>query len=442
MFRGISSALAIFLVVAFVLAIHGEAYPQTAADTAQVASDTLTTPPDSLRSATGATSADQQSALRVFLDGGIAQDYVKEQIPFVNYVRDRKQAQVHLLTTSRGTGGLGTEYTILFTGLQEFAGINDTLTCITRDIDTTDQKRAEVVRVMKIGLLRYVSRTPQAKGIRVSYTGQAAPTELKDKWNYWVFGINGSAGLSGEESSENVSYAASISADRVTEDWKLAFGAATDYSETSYDIDGEEVLKTSRYSDFEAMVVKSLGNHFSAGLFGYASRSLYYNIDRSYEAGPALEYDVFPYSESTRRDFRFKYEIGYAFNRYNEETIYFKTEEDLYHQALSVSIDVQENWGTIYFSLAGSNYLHDFDLNRFTVGSSLYFRILEGWSVRLVGSYSAIHDQVTLPSRGATEEDILLRRRQLATQYNYSMSVGLSYRFGSKYANIVNPRFQ
>ena len=109
---------------------------------------------------------------------------------------------------------------------------------------------------------------------------------------------------------------------------------------------------------------------------------------------------------------------------------------------MSVSVDVQENWGTIYFSLMGSNYLHDFDLNRLTVTSSLYFRILEGWSVRVGGSYSAIHDQISLPRRGATEEDILLRRRQLATQYTYSMSVGLSYRFGSKYANIVNPRFQ
>jgi hypothetical protein len=294
---------------------------------------------------------------------------------------------------------------------------------------------------MKIGLLRYVSRTPQAKGIRVSYTGEAAPTEVSDRWNYWVFGINGSAGLSGEESSKNASYSASVSADRVTENWKLAFGAATDYSETSYDVDGEEVLQTSRYTKFEAMIVKSLGDHFSAGLFGDASRSLYYNIYRSYEAGPALEYDVFPYSESTRRDFRFTYEIAYAFNRYNEETIYYKTEENLFHQALSVSIDVQENWGTIYGSLAGSNYLHDFDLNRFTVASSLYFRIFEGWSVRIGGSYSAIHDQITLPSRGASEEDILLRRRQLATQYDYSMSVGLSYRFGSEYANIVNPRF-
>jgi hypothetical protein len=442
MIRGISSNLAILPVVAFVLAIYGQAYPQTTANTAQIRSDTLATTPDSLPSPTRNTSADQQRALRVFLDGGISQDYVKEQIPFVNYVRDRKQAQVHILTTSQGTGGFGTEYTILFTGLQEFAGINDTLTCVTRDIDTTDQKRAEVVRMMKIGLMRYVSRTPQASGINVSYSGETAPARMSDKWNYWVFGVNGSAGLSGEESSENVNYAASISADRVTEDWKLAFGAATDYSETSYDIEGEEVLQTSRYSELEAMVVKSLGNHFSAGLFGYASRSLYYNIDRLYEAGPALEYDVFPYSESTRRDFRFKYEIGYAFNRYNEETIYFKTEEDLYHQALSVSIDVQENWGTIFFSLAGSNYLHDFDLNRLTVASTFYFRILEGWSVRLGGSYSAIHDQVTLPRRGATEEDILLRRRQLATQYNYSMSVGLSYRFGSKYANIVNPRFQ
>jgi hypothetical protein len=40
-----------------------------------------------------------------------------------------------------------------------------------------------------------------------------------------------------------------------------------------------------------------------------------------------------------------------------------------------------------------------------------------------------------------TPEDILLQIRQLETQYDYYTSVGISYKFGSIYSNIVNPRF-
>ncbi len=38
-------------------------------------------------------------------------------------------------------------------------------------------------------------------------------------------------------------------------------------------------------------------------------------------------------------------------------------------------------------------------------------------------------------------EDILLQKKMLATNYNYRLSVGVSYTFGSIYSNIVNPRF-
>ncbi|UCE42062.1 MAG: hypothetical protein JSV17_03545 [Candidatus Aminicenantes bacterium] len=38
-------------------------------------------------------------------------------------------------------------------------------------------------------------------------------------------------------------------------------------------------------------------------------------------------------------------------------------------------------------------------------------------------------------------EEVLLRQKQLATGYTYSMSVGLSYTFGSLKSKVVNPRF-
>ncbi|NOZ55257.1 MAG: hypothetical protein GXO73_00510, partial [Calditrichaeota bacterium] len=56
-------------------------------------------------------------------------------------------------------------------------------------------------------------------------------------------------------------------------------------------------------------------------------------------------------------------------------------------------------------------------------------------------SISRIHDQLSLPKKGASREEVLLRRRMLATTYSYFVSFGVSYTFGSIYTNIVNPRF-
>ncbi|MFH1686770.1 MAG: hypothetical protein ABIE70_04525 [bacterium] len=41
----------------------------------------------------------------------------------------------------------------------------------------------------------------------------------------------------------------------------------------------------------------------------------------------------------------------------------------------------------------------------------------------------------------ASDEDVLLRRHELATSYDYYMSVGISYTFGSIYNDVVNARF-
>jgi len=68
-------------------------------------------------------------------------------------------------------------------------------------------------------------------------------------------------------------------------------------------------------------------------------------------------------------------------------------------------------------------------------------RLLRGLSVSLRGEYSRIHDQLNLPKGDASIDEILLRRKELATNYEYSFSVGLSYTFGSIFSNVVNPRF-
>ncbi len=68
-------------------------------------------------------------------------------------------------------------------------------------------------------------------------------------------------------------------------------------------------------------------------------------------------------------------------------------------------------------------------------------RLVRGLSVFMFGNVSRIRDQVFLPLEEASEEEILLGNVRLPTSFEYGMSVGLSYTFGSIYNNIVNPRF-
>ena len=68
-------------------------------------------------------------AVRVFLDCSYScdEDYTRREITFVDYVRDRTEADVHILVTTQDTGGGGTEFTIKFIGLGRFANVEQTL---------------------------------------------------------------------------------------------------------------------------------------------------------------------------------------------------------------------------------------------------------------------------------------------------------------------------
>jgi len=54
---------------------------------------------------------------------------------------------------------------------------------------------------------------------------------------------------------------------------------------------------------------------------------------------------------------------------------------------------------------------------------------------------SRIRDQLSIPARGATDEEVLLRLRRLESGYEYGASFSMTYTFGSIFSSIVNPRF-
>jgi len=386
----------------------------------------------------------QEKAVKVFLDATRRFDeYIKTEIPFVNYVRDRKQAQVYIMMTQARTGAGGNEYTIKLIGQQNFEGINDTLTYVSKQMDTEEMTRSDIVRVMKRGLMRYVEKTPLADYIRISYRMVTKPTDVVDKWDYWVFNLRFDPRISGESSKREYAFNASFSADRVTPDLKIGISANYYHETDKYDFnDGDEWDSyTTDSKDFKGLIVKSIGKHWSFGGFGSITTSTYRNNELTYEIAPALEFNVFPYDDYVRREFRFLYRLAYKNVRYEEITIYDKMKESLFYESLSASFELKERWGSLRSALVGSHYFHDFSKNKVDFSTNLNLRLFEGFSLDISGRFSMVRDQLSLPNEGATEEEVLLHRKEIATDYDYRFSIGFRYTFGSIYSNVVNPRF-
>jgi len=384
----------------------------------------------------------KQKAPKVFIDcENCDHDYIRTEIPFVNYVRDRKEADVHVLITTQPTGSGGTEYTLSFIGQGLFEGTNNVLVYASNTTDTDEEIRRGYVAVLKMGLVPYTARTPIRELLSVSFREKVKPTDVVDPWKFWVFSLSAGGDIEKQSQRSETTLELDVSANKITPDIKLQLGVWAQFDREDYEYQGKTITGRRESGSFSGLFAKSLGEHWSAGVFLNVDSSTYENLDFSLWATPALEYDLFPYSDSTRRQLRFMYRIGPEFARYREETLFGKMRETLFGQSLSATVEIKETWGTLEASLVGSHYFHDFQKNRLELATELSFRIFKGLDFNIDGSYERIRDQLSLPKGDATLEEILLQQKELRTEYDLNFSVSLSYTFGSIFSNVVNPRF-
>jgi len=384
----------------------------------------------------------KDKAPKVFLDcWRCDRDYIRKEITYVNFVRDRTDADIHILVTDENTGSGGNKYTLTFIGRNQFEDMEKTLTYSSNETETWDEIREGMLEVMKKGLFPFLMKTPIADLLTIQCKQDLEPTAVKDNWNFWVFNIRLSGELEEERSKRATQFNWDLSANRVTPEWKIQLGASGDYKEDNYDYEDYSIKSISKEKDLRGLFVKSLNEHWSIGSWIEASSSTYSNIEAHYMVAPALEYNFFPYSQSTRRQLRCLYRIGFHSVNYIERTIYDQTKENLFNESLTLTLEIREPWGSASTSLEGSHYFHDLSKNRFELRGFLSVRIFKGFSINLNGRYDRIHDQLSLPIGGASLDEILLQRKELATNYEYSIDIGFSYTFGSVYSNVVNPRF-
>ena len=372
--------------------------------------------------------------------------YMKEEFKFINYVRDKEVAQIHVFVTDIRTGSGGRTYNLDFIGKMEFEGKNDSLTYSSLPTETYDEIREGLKNTIVMGLMSYIARTPYSNSLRItvdnSENGHRPDPEQTgdDNWNYWIFEIDGGGEIEKESLQSEYSIRSGLEAQRVTDNWKTVGDFYYRYRNRTVTSDEEERNYIYREGAFYFDQVKSLGSHWSVGIAVDVRTSTYQNIDMLLGASLACEYSIFPYREVARREFTVSYHIGLDYQRYFEETVFLKMQEFLPIHDLRMGLRFNQPWGYARARISVSQYLHD--PSKFHIGmyGRLSWRIFKGLSVYLGGNYGIVRNQLYLPREEATLEEVLLRQKRIATEYEFEFSFGIGYTFGSIYNNVVNTR--
>lgn len=394
--------------------------------------------------------------LRVFLDACDCFDtFIRDEVTWVDFVRQRQDADLQVIGNAGQTGAGGIERTLRFVGEGRFAGVDFQLRAVSLPNESEDGQRRGVLSIMQIGLLNFAAREgmPQGVGLEVEAPGQTGAAEqVRDPWNFWVFEIGADGSLDAEETTSETTWELSAEADRVTRHWIINFRADIEAETETFDFEeddddegegGETQRAEFRRRERAArlFVAKSLGDHWSVGFDTEVESTTFGNVALSMQALPALEYNLFPYSEYATRQLRLEYAAGARHTRYNEITIYDQTRETRPRHEMSATLEQRQPWGSIESRLEWSQYLDDLSLSRLEFEGEVSLRLIRGLSLDVGGSASRIRDQIELPKRGATPSEVLLRVRELQSGYQVQLFAGFSYSFGSIFNNIVNPRF-
>ncbi len=373
-------------------------------------------------------------------------DYIRTELNFVNYVRDPELADVHVFVTDEQTGGGGREYQFSFIGRRRFEGTSYTLKHIMDRDATLTERRLAIIKMLKQGFASYIFQTPLGKNFSVEYIPDERRelVQAEDPWNYWVFqGYIGSVRYHLESNQSDFDSRWGFFADRVTENWKLRFRPYFNYGRISIKAngDGEEVVSEQRRHGIDSYAIKSLTSHWSVGLIADYSTNNSRNIKHHLDISPGIEYSLFPYEEAVRKAIAFRYLVGFRYYDYFDETIYEKTQENLLNHQFRGFVNIQQPWGSIETGFVGSQYLHELEHFRAEFYGQTSVRLFEGFSLRFQVEYDVIRDQLSLPKGGASLEDVLLKQRELSTDFSFYSSIAVTYTFGSQFANVVNTRF-
>lgn len=392
----------------------------------------------------------QAGLVRVYLDcqaHGCDRDFFVQELRWANIVRERLESDVHVLVTSLTTGSGGTEYTVNAIGQRRWTGRSDTVVTAVEPASTQDMRRRELLRVFSLLLAPYAAQTAEGPLLSIAYRAPAAraaqsPDAVNDPWNFWVFNLSANAYSSGEKRQAFTDTYWNVSANRVTDTWKLRVNSNLNYSDSWFELsDGTRFTNILRQYGGNVLVGRSVTPKLSLGGQFTGQRADFYNYDSNLRAAAALEYDFIPYREYTRKSVILLYTLGAIANDYQDTTIYGEIRETRPHHSGQLQVRARQPWGNVTASLYGAQFLHDLNRYNFGISGSADLRLVKGLQLNISGNYGKVADQLYLRRGDLGDTEVVARIRALETNYRYYVSLGVSYTFGSIYSTVVNPRF-
>ncbi len=391
-----------------------------------------------------------KSKLKVFIDCQTWCDlnFIRTEINIVDFLLDRKAVDVHVLFTSRPTGSGGNQGQLIFYGQNRFVKSIDSLRFNTQPNATDYEIRNQLVKYLQLGLAFYIAKTSSVENMKVFTKSEQGPVEqgqTPDPWKYWVIRLGGNGNFRIDQVYKQYRLNGRINISQTTDDLKVrfSFNAGNEFSEYTI-VDGSEKTVTKIHNeDFNLyhLMVKSINDKWSYGYEASFSRNTFQNFKSRLYLSPALEYSLFPYQMVNNKFLTLRFGPELRDNQYYDSTLYNKEKELLWGQKTELSLSLNQKWGTINSSVVYRNYFHDLNFYNVSINAGVDIRITGGltFNVDLYGAL--VHDQLNLKKGKATKDEVLTRMRQLGSNYNFSTFFGLNYRFGSKFNNFVNPRF-
>ena len=256
-------------------------------------------------------------------------DFLTTEVPFVNFVSDRRLSDVQFQRLIEPVGNGAVRYQYLFFGYGKFEGQNDTILWHSDPGENFGSIREKGLQAFKRGLLRYLLQTPLGQSIEYKIGAEFDHANTPDPWNKWTFSpgldLNNYGAffkddnpLSGkiEKRTGGLNLAPRFSFWRIGEKWRVNGGVSYQYnSNWSKSLDGVGDLSKKEESSYLHLGgAYSLSKHWSIGMG--LSRSFYRIIKPQVldtgkpQNGVALglEYSFLPY----RDFFRKRLLVGYT----------------------------------------------------------------------------------------------------------------------------------
>ncbi len=387
-----------------------------------------------------------QERLKVFVDCDCNLDYIKTNCTCVDFVKNRTDADVHIMRTAQYNESGAPNVRLSFLGQKKYDHKTDSISYDLPKGVTELDSREKFLHYLMAGLMPFIAKSGFLNEVTVEMkadSGQHIKQTLsKDPWHAWIIELNGNGNFNGSEAYGNSNLNANISAVQETPKVKNILWMHTDLQRQRVTSDGVSTIYPFQNYEAGIFLSKRLKDHWAIGSEYNLANSLFSNFRLRSTYKPSFEISFFKYEDYNSKRLNFLFEPSISYNSYYDTTIYFKTEEWVLGQNLSLIGSSTQKWGSVNAGIFWRNLYTDFSKNSLSFMGSVSLKVANGININFFGQYEFVRNQINLRKENATLADILVKNRELRSAYNYMMGVGLSYTFGSKTNNVINPIYK